>query len=129
VPDALPKAINLREVLDRIDDCWNPRVLCKLNGQHIRIARIHGEFIWHAHEDEDECFLVLEGSFRLQFRDTHGTIHERAVGEGELIVVPRGVQHRPIADKPCSILLFEPASTRNTGGVTCGLTRDQLEDA
>ncbi len=128
-PDAMLRAINLHEALARIDDCWNPRVLCELNGQHIRLVRIHGEFAWHAHENEDECFLVLEGSFRLQFRDPHGVLVNRAVGQGELIVVPRGVQHRPVADEPCSILLFEPAGTRNTGNVSCPFTRQELDDA
>jgi mannose-6-phosphate isomerase-like protein (cupin superfamily) len=102
--------INLREKLSQIDDYWNPRVVGELNGQHVRLARFKGEFDWHRHENEDEMFLVIEGSFDMQFRDRTVT-----VGEGEFIIVPRGTEHCPRAGGEAHVLLFEPASTINTG--------------
>jgi mannose-6-phosphate isomerase-like protein (cupin superfamily) len=103
--------INIREKLALFDDYWNPRVVGELNGQHVRLARFKGEFDWHSHDKEDEMFLVIEGSFDMQFRDRTVT-----VGEGEFIIVPRGTEHRPRADREAHVLLFEPASTLNTGG-------------
>lgn len=103
-------AINLAEKLGRIRDYWNPRIIGELNGQHVKLARVRGEFVWHFHENEDELFLVLEGTLRLEFRDGEVTL-----GPGEMWIVPRGVEHRPIAEEEVHLLLFEPASTLNTG--------------
>ena len=104
--------IRISEKLSRFSDHWNPRVIAELNGQHVKLAKFQGEFVWHNHADEDELFLVLKGSFRMEFRD--GSVD---VGEGEIIVVPRGVEHRPVADEEVHVMLFEPASTRHTGDV------------
>lgn len=95
-----------------IDDHWNPRIIGELNGQHVKIAKIHGAFDWHHHEHEDELFLVHRGTFRMEFRD-------RAIdlAPGDMLIVPRGVEHRPVAEEEAEILLFEPAGTLNTGNV------------
>ena len=102
--------INLAEKFGRFSDHWSPRIVAALNGQHVKLVKFAGEFVWHQHEQEDELFLVVRGSFRMEFRD-----RAVAVGEGELIVVPRGVEHRPVAEHEVCVLLFEPASTINTG--------------
>lgn len=107
-----PPVVNLASAFDRIDVPWSPRLAAELNGQHVRLARLRGEFIWHSHEHEDELFLVVSGSLRIEFRD--GEVQLR---EGEMLVVPRGVEHRPVADDEACVLLFEPASTVNTGTV------------
>jgi mannose-6-phosphate isomerase-like protein (cupin superfamily) len=114
--------INLAEKLSRFTAHWTPHVVAELNGQMVKVAKIKGAFDWHHHEHEDELFLVLRGHFRLEFRD-----HAVDVREGELVVVPRGVEHRPVADEECHILLFEPAGTRNTGNLVNERTRDDLE--
>jgi mannose-6-phosphate isomerase-like protein (cupin superfamily) len=102
--------VNLDERLSRIPDHWQPRIVAELNGQHVKLAKLLGEFTWHSHQDEDELFLVLEGSLRMELRD--GAI---VVEPGEFLVVPRGVEHRPVADDEVRVLLFEPAGTLNTG--------------
>lgn len=102
--------INLPEKLARFSDHWRPRIIAELNGQFVKLVKFRGEFVWHHHDQEDELFLVVRGSFRMEFRDR--TVELR---EGEMIVVPRGVEHRPVADEEVSVLLFEPASTVNTG--------------
>jgi len=113
---AAAEATNLRGKLALLDKPWSPRLLAELNGQHVRIAKLDGEFTWHAHQDEDELFLVIEGEIEIQLREGPDDA-ERSVriAEGELFVVPRGVEHKPVAKRPASVLLFEPASTRNTG--------------
>lgn len=108
--------INLAEKLSLFSSHWDPKIIAGLNGQHVKLVKIQGEFVWHSHEHEDELFLVVQGGFQMQFRDRSVDL-----GEGDLIVVPRGVEHRPVATQECSILLFEPASTVNTG--TAGGTR------
>ena len=114
--------INLDEKLARIDAHWSPKIVAELNGQEVRLARILGSFHWHHHEREDELFLVLRGRLRLEFRDREVTL-----GPGEMIVVPRGVEHRPHADEETAILLFEPAATRNSGNVVNERTVDAPE--
>jgi mannose-6-phosphate isomerase-like protein (cupin superfamily) len=114
--------VNLAEKLATFDDHWNPRVVGELNGQHVRLVKFQGEFVWHSHDHEDELFLVLDGAFRMEFRD-------RAVelDAGELIIVPRGVEHRPVAEHEVHVLLFEPAGTVNTGAAGGRLTRTSLD--
>lgn len=107
------RAINLAEKLASFDETWSPKIVAELNGQHVKVAKIQGEFTWHHHDDEDELFMVLKGSMELQFRDRNVPL-----APGELCVVPRGVEHRPVAAETAHILLFEPATTRNTGNVT-----------
>jgi mannose-6-phosphate isomerase-like protein (cupin superfamily) len=104
--------VNLTEKLAVIPDYWNPRVVGALNGQEVKLAKLKGEFIWHHHPNEDELFLVLEGVLRLEFRDG-----EVRLKPGEFYIVPRGVEHRPVAQEEVHLLLFEPASTLNTGTV------------
>lgn len=102
--------VNLRERLSRIPDHWNPRIVGELNGQHVKLAKLVGEFTWHRHQEEDELFLVLDGTLRMEFRDTVIDIEP-----GEFLIVPRGVDHRPVAAAEVQVLLFEPAGTLNTG--------------
>lgn len=114
--------INIKDKLSLFHDYWNPRIVAELNGQHVKLAKLQGEFIWHKHDNEDEMFLVIEGQLKMEFRDKTITINEN-----EFIVVPRGVEHRPIADKEVSIMLFEPCTTINTGDTKNNLTRENLE--
>ncbi len=102
--------INLARKLGQFSAHWQPKIIAELNGQQVKLVKIKGGFVWHHHEHEDEMFLVVHGSFRMELRDR--TVELR---EGDMIVVPRGVEHRPVADEECSLLLFEPASTVNTG--------------
>ena len=102
--------VNLAEKLEKFTSHWDPKIVGALNGQHVKLVKFQGPFVWHQHENEDELFLVVRGSFRMEFRDS--TV---PVSEGELIIVPRGVEHRPVADDEVHVLLFEPESTVNTG--------------
>lgn len=104
--------INLRRKLDSFSEHWSPRIVAELNGQHVKLAKLQGEFIWHHHEHEDELFMVIKGRLRMELRD-----RDIWLEEGEALVVPRGVEHRPVAEEEVQILLFEPASTLNTGNV------------
>ena len=106
------RKVNLREALARFDTHWDPKIVGELNGQHVKLVKLEGEFVWHSHADEDELFLVLEGSLDMQFRDGVVTVEA-----GEFIIVPRGTVHRPVAEREAHVLLFEPASTLNTGDV------------
>jgi mannose-6-phosphate isomerase-like protein (cupin superfamily) len=104
--------ISLAERLSRFDDLWSPRIIGSVNETHVKLVKVQGEFVWHHHEHEDELFLVVRGRLRMRFRD-----HESLVGPGELIIVPRGVEHQPVADEETHVLLVEPATTLNTGNV------------
>ena len=109
--------VSLKEKLALFTDQWNPRIVGDLNGQHVKVVKFQGEFVWHSHADEDEMFLVIEGSFRMDFRDSSVTLNA-----GEFIVVPRGVEHRPVAEREVHVLLFEPAQIKHTGDVESDLT-------
>lgn len=102
--------VNLDEKFSKISTPWDPKIVGALNGQHVKLVKFQGAFVWHHHDEEDELFLVVQGSFTMQFRDREVELHE-----GELIIVPRGVDHRPEAQEEVHVLLFEPASTVNTG--------------
>lgn len=118
-----PEVVNLQQKFALFSEQWQPKVVGELNGQQVKIARIGGEFVWHQHEHEDELFMVVRGTLRLRFRDG-----ERLVQEGELIVVPRGVEHLPVAEtEETWIMMFEPAGTLNTGNVTSERTVAVLE--
>ena len=117
--------INLREKLSLINDHWNPRIAAELNGQYVKLVKFEGPFTWHYHENEDELFLVVKGRFRMEYRD-EGAEQSVWIEEGEFIVVPRGVEHRPVADEECHVVLFEPVSTLNTGNTENELTRKEL---
>jgi mannose-6-phosphate isomerase-like protein (cupin superfamily) len=116
------KPVNLAEKFESITDHWDPKVIGALNGQEVKIAKVEGPFIWHHHENEDELFLVLKGVLRLEFRDGEVTLRE-----GEIYVVPRGVEHRPVAQEEVHLLMFEPASTLNTGNIRSELTVENPE--
>jgi mannose-6-phosphate isomerase-like protein (cupin superfamily) len=114
--------VNLSQKLALIRDHWKPRIVGELNGQQVKLVKFTGEFVWHHHEEEDELFLVVKGRFRMEFRD-----REVWLEEGELLVVPRGVEHRPVAEEEAHVLLFEPASTLNTGNIRNERTVDSPE--
>jgi mannose-6-phosphate isomerase-like protein (cupin superfamily) len=118
--------INLAEKLSLIQDHWNPRITGELNGQHLKLVKFQGPFTWHHHENEDEMFFVVKGRFRMDYREA-GDEHAEWIEAGELIIVPHGVEHRPFAEEECDVLLFEPASTLNTGNVEDKFTRQKLE--
>ncbi len=109
--------INLLEKAAQIKELWTPKIIARMNDDHFKLARVKGEFVWHSHNDTDEAFLVLQGKLTIQFRDGAVTLEA-----GELYVVPRGVEHRPVAHQECLILLIEPAGTVNTGEAGGDLT-------
>jgi len=108
--------INLADKLAQFDDYWNLKIVGELNGQHVKLAKIKGEFVWHQHEQEDELFMVLDGRMRLEFLE-----------KGECCIVPRGVEHRPVGEEIAHLLMFEPAGTLNTGNVRNERTVDTLD--
>jgi mannose-6-phosphate isomerase-like protein (cupin superfamily) len=112
---------NIHEKLASFSDHWNPRVIAELNGQLVKAAKIKGEFVWHSHAEEDEMFLVVKGDLSMEFRD-----RTEELTEGDFIVIPKGTEHRPVADQEVEILLFEPDTTINTGEVKSELTRKNL---
>jgi mannose-6-phosphate isomerase-like protein (cupin superfamily) len=114
--------VNIREKLALFQDHWRPRIVGELNGQHVKLVKLLGEFVWHKHDDEDELFLVVKGRFRMEFRGRQDWLEE-----GEFLIVPRGVEHRPVADEEAHVLLFEPASILNTGDVRDGRTVEAPE--
>jgi mannose-6-phosphate isomerase-like protein (cupin superfamily) len=115
--------ISLADKLSQFSDHYNPRIVGELNSQQVKLVKFKGEFVWHHHEHEDELFLVVRGRFRMDFRD-----RQEWIEEGEFLIVPRGVEHRPVAQEEVSVLLFEPATTLNTGNVQDdALTRKELE--
>ena len=114
--------INIAEKFAKIQDYYNPRIVGEFNENHVKAVKLKGEFVWHHHDEEDELFLVVKGVLRMRFRD-----HEALVRAGEFIIVPRGVEHLPVADEEVSLLLIEPKSTLNTGNVRNERTVTQLE--
>lgn len=116
------RKVNLGEKLASFADHWSPKIVAALNGQHVRLAKLLGDFPWHHHPDEDELFLVLRGRLVLRFQDGEVTLNE-----GEFCVVPRGVEHQPFAAQEVHVLLFEPAATRNTGNLRNERTIERLE--
>ena len=118
-----PKKKSIDVAAEKIDQYWDPHIIAEPNGQHVRIAKLKGEFIWHSHQDADEFFYILSGELTIEFRD--GSVK---LAEGEIIVIPSGVEHRPVAEQETLVLLFEPADTVNTGSVQPNeLTRSQLK--
>ena len=115
--------IHIPAKLDLFQDHWNPRVLAELNGQHVKLAKLKGEFIWHRHDHEDELFYVLKGHLTMEFRDQTIELFEQ-----DMLIVPRGVEHRPVAREEVSVLLFEPVSTLNTGDQTNEMTRSNFQN-
>lgn len=107
--------INLREKFGQISEHWSPGIAGELNGQHVKLVKFQGEFVWHHHEREDELFLVVEGEFVMEYKDPEGNPQSILLEQGEFLIVPRGTEHRPVAEREVSVLLFEPAGTLNTG--------------
>jgi mannose-6-phosphate isomerase-like protein (cupin superfamily) len=114
--------INLTEKLNLIDEYWSPKLVGELNDQVVKLAKIKGEFTWHKHDAEDEMFLVLKGRLVIKFRDQDITLDE-----GEFLIVPRSVEHKPVAEEEVHIMLYEPATTINTGDVRNELTKENIE--
>lgn len=115
------RKISLADKLGQFSDHWSPKIIGELNGQHVKLAKFAGEFVWHKHDAEDELFLVVKGEMRMGYRDAAGRESELVLGEGEMVIVPRGVEHRPSAESECAVLLFEPAGTLNTGDADSAL--------
>ena len=113
--------INIADKLSQFSDYFNPRIAGELNGQQVKLVKFQGEFVWHHHDNEDELFYVVKGNFDMEFRDKTVTINE-----GEFIIVPRGVEHRPNAKEEVHVVLFEPGTTLNTGNVKNEMTLEKL---
>ena len=109
--------ISLAEKLGRFDDHWNPRIIADLNDSHVKLVKVRGEFVWHRHADEDELFLVLKGTLTIELRDGAVTL-----GPGEMVVIPKGIEHRPVAAEEVHLMLIEPKGIRHTGEVESELT-------
>lgn len=114
-------AVNLTEKFEIINEHWNPHIAGELNGQYVKLAKLKGEFVWHHHEHEDEMFYVISGVLKIAFKDNVVVLHPN-----EFIIVPKGVEHKPIAEEEVCVMLFEPKSTLNTGNTKNELTREQL---
>ena len=114
--------VNLVEALSKITEHWDPHILGELNGQHIKLAKLKGEFVWHHHENEDELFLVIKGTLKIDLEDKSIELQP-----GEFVIIPKGVKHKPIANEEVEVLLFEPKSTLNTGNVENHLTKKDLK--
>lgn len=115
--------VNIDDKLTNITDYWNPRIAGELNGQEVKLVKFKDEFVWHSHTQADEMFFVLEGEFIMEFRD-----HEVLVQTNEFIIVPRGVEHRPVAKTDVSVMLFEPKGTVNTGSTSSNFTKTKLDN-
>lgn len=115
--------VNLGDAFDSFDEQWVPRLAGEFNGQSVKLAKVEGEFVWHKHDDADELFLVHDGELQIQFREAPDV----TLQTGEFIIVPRGVEHRPVADTEAQLLLFEPTDTRNTGDVDSELTQETID--
>lgn len=114
--------INLFDKFDLFEDHWSPKVIGELNGQHVKLAKIKGEFVWHNHENEDELFYILKGQLVIEFRDG-----KKELNEGDMIIIPKGVDHKPIANEEVWLMLFEPVETKHTGNVEHELTVKTLD--
>ena len=114
------KIVNLSEKFNLFSEHWSPRIVGEINGQHVKLAKFKGEFVWHSHANEDELFLVIKGSLRIEFKEGSVTLNA-----GEFYIVPKGVEHKPIADEEAHVMLLEPKSTEQTGGVESELLVDK----
>lgn len=114
--------VNINDKLSLFTDYWNPRIVGELNGQHVKLAKLKGEFVWHKHDNEDEMFFVIKGEFKMEFRDKVVKLKEN-----DFLIVPKGIEHRPVAENEVSIMLFEPNTTLNTGNTIGIFTKELLE--
>ncbi|MDX6612053.1 MAG: hypothetical protein QOD75_1239 [Blastocatellia bacterium] len=120
--------INLKHKLSLFSDYWQPHIAGELNGQYVKLVKFKGPFTWHHHEAEDELLMVVKGRFRMEYREGEAAAESSIwLEEGEMIIVPRGVEHRPVAEEECHVLLFEPASTLNTGNIVDEFTVRNLQ--
>ena len=119
--------VNLNQKLSLFDEYWSPKIVGELNGQQVKLVKFKGPFTWHHHDAEDELFLVVKGRFRMDYQNADASNREVWIEAGEMIVVPRGIEHRPVADEECHVLLFEPATTLNTGNVENEFTKKTLQ--
>ena len=121
--------VNLTEKLSQFTDYFNPRIAGELNGQQLKLVKFKGEFVWHHHDNEDELFYVVKGSFDMHLRSEKTSLEDKiiTVNEGEFLIMPRGIEHKPVANEEVEIMLFEPASTVNTGNIENELTRTNLQ--
>lgn len=113
--------VNIQQKLSLFSDHWSPKIVGELNGQHVKLVKFQGEFVWHKHDNEDELFYVVKGRFNMEYRDKVITVNEN-----EFLIVPKGVEHRPVATEEVSVMLFEPATTLNTGDAVSDLTKHEL---
>jgi mannose-6-phosphate isomerase-like protein (cupin superfamily) len=118
----LMEVVNLKDKLSKVKEHWSPKIVGELNDSYVKVVKFTGEFVWHHHDNEDELFLVIKGKLRMKFRD-----REVAVAPGEFIIVPKGVEHLPVADEEVEVVLLEPKTTLNTGNVRNERTRVELE--
>lgn len=116
------QVINLEKKFGLFNDYWSPKIVGALNGQHVKLAKLKGEFVWHQHENEDELFLVVKGQLLMRLRDK-----DLVLSASEFCIIPRGIEHKPVAEEEVYVLLFEPATTFNTGNVRSQHSQDQLE--
>lgn len=114
--------VNIKDKLSSFSTYWDPHVVGELNNQHVKLVKLKGEFVWHSHQHEDELFWVVKGVLKIELRDK-----VLELKEGELVVIPKGVEHRPVAKEEVHVLLFEPATTINTGDVEHDLTKKNLK--
>jgi mannose-6-phosphate isomerase-like protein (cupin superfamily) len=127
MPKTVIQKINLAEKFASFSDYYKPRIAAELNGQMVKLVKFDSPFVWHHHDHEDEMFLVVKGRFKMEFKEQGGRERHEWIEEGEFIVMPRGTEHRPVAEQECWIVLFEPASTLNTGNVTNERTVAELQ--
>ena len=118
----IPEVINVDDKLSLFSDCWSPKIIAAMNDYHFKLVKIQGEFVWHKHDETDEVFMVLDGEMRIVFRDGDVTL-----GKGEMVVVPKGKEHMPVARQACSVMVIEPASTVNTGDAGGHMTVASLD--
>ena len=120
------RVVNLAEKFSSFQDCWSPRIAGEINDMYVKLAKLSGEFIWHKHDNEDEMFLVVQGVLRMKIRE-EGSERELTIRPGEYLIVPKGMEHLPIADEVAHVVLLEPKSTLNTGDVVNERTRAELQ--
>lgn len=118
----IPKAINFDHKLDTFTEQWSPKIIAEMNDYHFKLAKIQGEFVWHKHDETDEVFIVLAGEMSIAFRD--GSVQ---LSQGEMVVVPKGEEHMPVAQNECKIMVVEPAGTVNTGNAGGDMTKEKLD--
>lgn len=116
------EVINLKNKFNLFNDHWSPKVIGELNNQAVKIAKVKGEFIWHDHKDEDELFYIIKGQLKIEFRDS-----VKILNEGDMLIIPKGVEHKPIAEEEVWLMLFEPITTKHTGTIKHELTKESYE--